>query len=73
MAKTEQLSSTPTRATVARRKSVDIDGILYGPGEPVTLPANEVASLIAKGFLVDPDADDVVVANDGPSIGNGAD
>lgn len=41
-------------ATVAKRKSVDVDGVMYGPGKTVNLPAAEVRDLINKGFLVDP-------------------
>jgi hypothetical protein len=52
-------------AVVAARKSVDVDGKIYGPGATVTLPTAEVAELRGKGFLVDPDAD--VEAVDGPT------
>lgn len=41
-------------ATVARYKSVDVDGTVYGPGEQVTLAKSEVADLRRKGFLLDP-------------------
>ena len=39
--------------TVARFRSVDIDGVVYLPGDTVTLPADEIADLRSKGFLVD--------------------
>ena len=49
MAKIEQIT-----AVVAKRKSLDIDGVLVGPGKEVSLPAAEARDLIKKGFLVDP-------------------
>nr|WP_315400109.1 hypothetical protein [uncultured Duganella sp.] len=61
MAKTE----TPSSAIVAARKSVDVDGVLFGPGKTVTLAASDVISLRAKGFLENPDGDDF----DAPSSG----
>ncbi|MFZ6724704.1 hypothetical protein ACO0K2_04345 [Undibacterium sp. MH2W] len=39
--------------TVARFRSVDIDGVVYLPGDTVILPADEIADLRSKGFLVD--------------------
>lgn len=55
-------------AVVAARKSVDVDGKIYGPGATVTLPTAEVAELRGKGFLVDPDADVEVVDGPTPSV-----
>lgn len=45
-------------ATVARYKSVDVDGTVYRPGEQITLPKAEVADLRRKGFLLDPVEED---------------
>ena len=39
--------------TVARFRSVDVDGVVYLPGDTVTLPAEEINDLRQKGFLVD--------------------
>ena len=51
MAKTEKTIT----AKVAKRKSVDIDGKLYGPGSLIDLPVSEAESLYEKGFIVEPD------------------
>ena len=55
-------------AVVAARKSVDVDGKIYGPGETVTLPTADVAELRSKGFLVDPAADAVAEEDAAPSV-----
>jgi hypothetical protein len=55
------------KAIVADRKTLDIDGKQFGPGSEVILPKHEVESLRKKGFLVDPDAVPVEVA-DGPTF-----
>ena len=39
---------------VAKRKTVDFDGRLYGPGAKLTLPIREAKSLYDKGFVVEP-------------------
>ena len=61
-------------AKVARRRTVRIDGKSFGPGEPVSLPAGEVESLRARGFLEKPGTQAVAEGNgprfvqqDGPS------
>jgi hypothetical protein len=55
-------------AVVAARKSVDVDGKIYGPGETVTLPTADVVELRTKGFLVDPDADTAAADGAAPSV-----
>lgn len=55
------------KAVVANRHSVEVDGKLYGPGETVMLPADEVSALQASGYLIDPDAA-AVVGDDSPSV-----
>jgi hypothetical protein len=52
---------------VAKRKSVDVDGVLHGPGAKLTLPLSEAKALYEKGFIAEPD-DDAVDAGVGPSI-----
>jgi hypothetical protein len=42
------------RATVARGRTVSVDGKSYGPGEEVTLAAGEIAQLRKAGFLTSP-------------------
>lgn len=39
------------RATVARGRTVIVDGKRYGPGEEVQLPASEVVHLRKVGYL----------------------
>jgi hypothetical protein len=59
------------KAIVAPRRTVMLGNNKYaGPGEEVSLPADEVTELRASGFLVDPTAAEVPVVTDGPSIGN---
>jgi len=43
-------------ATVARRRTVQIDKKNFGPGQTVSLPADEVESLRNRGFLERPGA-----------------
>jgi len=50
MAKAEKI----VQAKVAKRKSVDIEGKLYGPGSLIELPISEAEDLLDKGFVVDP-------------------
>lgn len=50
---------------VAKRKSVDVDGRLYGPGSKLTLPLSEAKSLYDKGFVVEPDEVDADVSTEG--------
>jgi len=50
MAKAEKI----VQAKVAKRKSVDIEGKLYGPGSLIDLPIGEAEDLLEKGFVVDP-------------------
>ncbi|TCK39652.1 hypothetical protein B0G84_4992 [Paraburkholderia sp. BL8N3] len=42
------------RATVARGRTVSIDGKTYGPGEEVSLAPAEIAQLRKSGFLTTP-------------------
>lgn len=51
MAKTEKI----IKAKVAKRKSIDIEGKLYGPGSLIELPVSEAEGLYEKGFIVEPD------------------
>lgn len=44
----------PARATVARGRTVTIDGKNFGPGEEVSLPADEIKQLRASGHLATP-------------------
>lgn len=60
------------KAVVAPRRSVDVDGKLFGPGATVTLPLGEALDLLKQGFLVDPDADKAAVEAEGASIDTGA-
>lgn len=55
------------KAIVADRKTVEIDGVQHGPGKEVVLPKDEIESLRKKGFLIDPNAVPVEVA-DGPTF-----
>ena len=57
------------KAIVANRRSVEVDGKIYGPGDSVTLPADEVKQLRGSGFLIDPDTEEVAPA-DGPTFGS---
>ncbi|WP_434715507.1 hypothetical protein [Paraburkholderia sp. A3RO-2L] len=43
-----------SRATVARGRTITIDGKQVGPGEEVSLPASEIAQLRKAGFLTTP-------------------
>lgn len=54
-------------ATIARGRSLMIDGRIVGAGERVSLPESDVARLRASGFLVDPAAKPVKEAN-GPTF-----
>lgn len=48
-------------------------GVIAGPGDSVSLPAEEIARLTALGFLVDPSAKPAnVVRGDGPKIDTGS-
>lgn len=51
MAKTDK---NLVNAIVAKRRSIDIDGKLYGPGAIVELAPDEAFDLLEKGFVVDP-------------------
>ncbi|WP_429497033.1 hypothetical protein ACQUFY_10785 [Robbsia andropogonis] len=56
-------------ATVARGRTVhDLDGNRVLPGAEVALPAQDVARLRARGFLVDPKATEVKLGI-GPNFG----
>lgn len=57
------------KAIVANRRSVDVGGKIYGPGETVTLSADEVKKLREIGFLADPDSLEIT-ASDGPTFGS---
>ena len=43
-------------ATVAARRSVEVDGKRHGPGSKVTLAVEEVDKLVRAGYLVNPKA-----------------
>ena len=61
MANTEKKkdAAEPTiTVMVAKRKSVEHDGVLYGPSEKLSLPVSDAKALYAKGFIVEPDDDD---------------
>lgn len=60
-------SAAAVQAIVAPRRTVQHEGRLYGPGEPLLLPESEVGRLRARGFLVDPSAPEVPVGN-GPTF-----
>lgn len=58
------------KATVARGRTVhDLDGKRLRAGEEIELPAEDVARLRGTGFLVDPKAPVIPLA-DGPSFGS---
>jgi hypothetical protein len=54
-------------ATVAPGRTVTVGKKDLGPGKKVSLPADEVETLRARGFLVDPNAAEIPRA-DGPSF-----
>ncbi|MET3135501.1 hypothetical protein AAKU55_005811 [Oxalobacteraceae bacterium GrIS 1.11] len=60
-------------ATVAARKTVMVQGLYFGPGREVRLPADEVAELRARGFLVDPGGPDAPQDGPGPDFDAEAD
>jgi hypothetical protein len=62
------MAAKTMKAVVAPRRTVWLDNKPYGPGAEVSLPVDEVAQLRSSGFLVDPDAEDVAVATDGPTF-----
>jgi len=67
MARASEAEVSVTEAVVAHGRTVmGVDGKRYGPGETVEVPATEVASLTALGFLVDGDA--VVKKQSGPHV-----
>lgn len=64
------MATTKTvKAIVAERKTIFTEGKFYGPGEEVSVNADEVADLRANGFLVDPDAAATPETAAGPSFG----
>lgn len=55
------------KAIVANRRTVEVDGKTFGPGETVSLPADEVEALRDAGFLAD-DSQAPSAADDAPSV-----
>lgn len=67
MASASETEVSVAEAVVAHGRTVmGVDGKRYGPGDTVGVPATEVASLTALGFLVDGDA--VVKKQSGPHV-----
>lgn len=66
--KAKSLQERTVDVQVAKRKSVDVDGKVYGPGSKLTLPLSEAKALHDLGFIVEPDDDD-----DGADAGAGTD
>lgn len=56
--KAKSLQERIVEGQVAKRKSVDVDGKVYGPGSKLTLPLSEAMALRDLGFIVEPDYDD---------------
>lgn len=60
-------------AKVAPRRTVDVDGRHYGPGQEVTLSLAEIKALQAKGFLLEEkptkEADGVSIEQDAEGAG----
>lgn len=62
------------RGVVARGHTVMVDGAPVTAGEPVSLPSDEIESLVKAGFLVDAKAPEIERSNgpklvsDGPSV-----
>lgn len=48
------VAEKPARATVARGRTVTVDGKNFGPGEEVSLPADEIKQLRISGHLTTP-------------------
>lgn len=70
MASPKEPTERLVAATVARGRTVhDLDGKRHIAGEEVSLPADEVKRLRGLGFLVDPKAPVIRLAN-GPSFGS---
>ncbi|MGO4379738.1 MULTISPECIES: hypothetical protein [Telluria group] len=51
---------------VAKRKSVDVEGKLYGPDSVIELSLEDAKDLFEKGFVVDPK--DEPEAVEGPGV-----
>lgn len=63
------------KAIVAKGRTVRIEAKHYGPGEEVSLPAEEINTLRQLGYLVDPQAKEIPAGSgptfnskDGPSV-----
>lgn len=61
MAKNDKIS-----VKVAKRKSVDVDGKLYGPDSLIELSLEDAKDLFEKGFVVDPNEEPEAV--EGPGV-----
>jgi hypothetical protein len=46
--------ATTITVTVARGRSIFLDGRTYGPGEEVAIPAADYPHTLAGGFIIDP-------------------
>ena len=66
-AETAEKATTRFRATVAARRTVNVDGKLHGPGAEIQLPKAEVERLRKLGYLVDPKAAELA-APEGASV-----
>jgi hypothetical protein len=66
MAKTDKEETI--EVMVAKGKSVDLDGVVNGPGSKITLSMSEAKDLYAKGFVVEPAGDDDEPDAPGPSV-----
>ncbi|RON52922.1 hypothetical protein BK666_02160 [Pseudomonas frederiksbergensis] len=67
MAAPSAAAASIVEAVVANGRTViGVDGKKKGPGQTVKLPAAEVASLMALGFLVDGDA--IIKKQPGPHV-----
>lgn len=61
MATTDKKKEVPEHTItvqVAKRKSIDHDGVLYGPGAKLSMAVSDAKALHANGFIVQPDDDD---------------
>jgi hypothetical protein len=62
------MAGKTVKAIVADRRTVWVGSKSFGPGEEVSLPAEEVAELRISGFLVDPAAPDAPETGEGPTF-----
>ena len=45
----------PVMVTVARNRTINVDGSNFGPGSQVRIARKDIADLLQNGFLSDPD------------------